>query len=435
MRHFDVAVIGGGPAGLAASLTLRRASLSVLVVERSRYSSWRAGETLPPDIVVPLTELGVWPRFEAQGHAPSSGIHSAWGAPEVVEREFFFHPHGNGWHVDRTELDGMLAAAADHAGAELVRGTRLVGLTPTPTGMRLALDGGDDAVAGTVIDATGRCGAVARSAGARWLAYDRMVGVVAVVADPCPDIEPVLMVEAVEHGWWYSAPRGDGSIVVAAMTDADLLRASRLKPAAWWRTRMEGTFHTAARLGPLRTDPPVRVRRAETARLDRAVGDGWVATGDAASAVDPLAGMGVHRALTGGIRAARAILDHRGGDRSALDDYAQGIVHTFERDLAARSTVYRQEARWPASAFWRRRQPPVVEDVVLSLDPTAAAGAAATGTLEGLLPLDDLRLLSKLCRAPAKAADVAASFRNQAGAPPDDRTLVAALQLALSATT
>ena len=49
-ESFDIAIVGGGPAGAAAALSARqlRPNLRVAIVEASSYDSWRAGETLSP---------------------------------------------------------------------------------------------------------------------------------------------------------------------------------------------------------------------------------------------------------------------------------------------------------------------------------------------------------------------------------------------------
>jgi flavin-dependent dehydrogenase len=57
----DVVVIGGGPAGTATTLTLRRYSdLRVIVLERSDYSKQRFGETVGPGLQALLTRFHRW---------------------------------------------------------------------------------------------------------------------------------------------------------------------------------------------------------------------------------------------------------------------------------------------------------------------------------------------------------------------------------------
>jgi hypothetical protein len=79
------------------------------------------------------------------------------------------------------------------------------------------------------VDATGRASALARAQRVKRLSYDRLVGMVASFSDPgsAQDEDGRTLVEAVESGWWYSARLPDSRIVVAYMTDTDLLRKAK----------------------------------------------------------------------------------------------------------------------------------------------------------------------------------------------------------------
>src|SRR5207253_8264651 len=107
-----------------------------------------------------------------------------------------------------------------------------------------------------------------------------------------------LCIEAVEEGWWYSAPQPGGDLVVALVTDADLFaRGGRAELGLRFADTLARTRHTRARVGAaVFADDVVRVVRADSGRLlgDRA--PGFRAVGDAAFASDPLAGNGVAHA-------------------------------------------------------------------------------------------------------------------------------------------
>src|SRR5215213_7602312 len=120
----DVLIIGGGPSGAAAAITLARAGLKVALVERTAYNTVRVGETLPPEICAPLVQLGVWERFMSAGHQQTPGIVSCWGSSQPQENDFIFNPYGCGWHIDRAQFDRMLAMAACECGAHLFLSTR-----------------------------------------------------------------------------------------------------------------------------------------------------------------------------------------------------------------------------------------------------------------------------------------------------------------------
>ena len=59
-RETDVVIVGGGPAGLAASIAMRRKGLQVVVADRGRPPIDKVcGEGLMPDGVAALAGLGV----------------------------------------------------------------------------------------------------------------------------------------------------------------------------------------------------------------------------------------------------------------------------------------------------------------------------------------------------------------------------------------
>ena len=357
MNRVDVLVVGGGPAGASAALTLARLGKTVLVIERSHYRDWRPGESLSPRATAALGELGVLDRFAALDPVASYGIRACWGDPRPYSIEFIFDAYGTGYQVDRPRFDAMLADACADAGATLLPGTCLVGLERRDGGWRATVSGAGRlrAVATrSLVDASGRNAVVARSVGARRRRYDRLIGVVAILdAAPASDVEATLLLEAVETGWWYSAPVAQSRIAVAYMTDTDLLGDAPLSARAF-AERLVAAPSTAARVKSLRVRA-LHVRPAVTARIDRAAGDRWLAVGDAGEAYDPLSGIGLTKALTSGQRAGRALASALDGETDALPRFAAETAASFRLYLEQRGDYYTREQRWVDSPFWRRR--------------------------------------------------------------------------------
>src|SRR4030095_4615867 len=98
---FDVARVGGGPAGSATALSLRAhaPSLSVILIEASDFDACRIGETLPPPVRTVLEHLQTWDEFCALGPREVYGTTSVWGQPVPSDNDFIFMPANTGWHV------------------------------------------------------------------------------------------------------------------------------------------------------------------------------------------------------------------------------------------------------------------------------------------------------------------------------------------------
>ncbi|MDP9194735.1 MAG: hypothetical protein M3P06_23815 [Acidobacteriota bacterium] len=348
MSDFDVAIIGGGPAGSAAALTLLRYSkLRPVILERSSYDVWRVGETLSPGVFPLLTYLGAEAVLSDRGQRRAYATSAAWGSADVVSRDFLFTGGGDAWHLDRTQFDASLAQLVEDRGGVVLRGTPLTAETM------------ENIAARYVIDATGRHAAFARTRGAHAIADDTLTGLVALF-EGGPENQTATLVEAIEDGWWYSARLPENRIVVALMTDADFVRAGHLHERESWLARLAETRPTRLRVADAQLIHGPVACPAHSQILDPVAGDAWIAAGEAAVGFDPLSSMGIGYAITSGIQAARVAANTLGGDADRGRDHAKlfasDVRKHYDAYLARRHAYYAIEKRWPESEFWMRRQ-------------------------------------------------------------------------------
>lgn len=353
---FDVAIVGGGPAGTATAISLRQHApeLSVVLIEASHYDTHRIGETLPP-LVRPLLEhLNLWKNFCNLGAREAFATSAVWGAPKPVTNEFFLAPANTGWHVERAAFDAMLACVARDRGVELLKGAAVRGVRSRDSSSTLKLSSGASVNARFIVDATGGAAIFARRLGARITSVDQLIGITRFFHGG--DKEAGVVVESFEHGWWYSAGLPNGRRIVGCITDADLARKIGLGAVEEWRRRLAATSHLGTLIEASEPDGPLIIRSTATQLLQPIGTNSWLAVGDAASRFDPLSSQGILKALRGGIFASYAIGDWlTRADNTGLQRYDRFVRQEFRSYCAVRAQYYREEQRWPESEFWARR--------------------------------------------------------------------------------
>ena len=122
----DVFVIGGGPAGLAAALAVRRTGLDVILADRAQPSIDKAcGEGLMPDALDALRRIGV--SLGGGNGVCFRGIRFLDGK---LEAEASFPNQSFGLGMRRTELHRILVERAKDVGVAALWGRKIDGLDP-----------------------------------------------------------------------------------------------------------------------------------------------------------------------------------------------------------------------------------------------------------------------------------------------------------------
>ena len=116
-----------------------------------------------------------------------------------------------------------------------------------------------------------------------------------------------LYIERTDKGWWYALPAMGGKYFAGFCIDSDELRRRQVPLKEFFFQELQRTRLLAPLLSGTAVQP-ISGRMAGMGAFSNAVGDGWLAIGDAAYAPDPLSGMGIEWAVESAHLAARALL-------------------------------------------------------------------------------------------------------------------------------
>lgn len=355
--NFDVLVIGGGPSGTAAALTLLEySSLTVAVLEKTNYTNKRIGETVSPSLLPLLRYLGLESDFLRGKHLKSYGIDAAWGTSRLLSRDFLFTFHGNGWHLDRTKFDHMMASRVLKKGGTLFTNMDILTQKQNKKWKIVAVDRNDRKhvlTADFVIDASGKNAVFARKLGANWKVLDNLVGIVGFYRQGRQKKSQQRMtMESVPDGWWYSSPLPRNRQVVVFMTDSDI--AKKIGIIDNWNVLVKKTTHIKKAIrGKLISTP--QIYPAYSHIIQKIPKRNWLPAGDVASSFDPVSSMGIGYAILSGIHAARKAYEQLTGDTISISNYMGNINENFQQYLSRRSYYYQTETRWKDEPFWQRR--------------------------------------------------------------------------------
>ena len=314
----DVAIVGAGPAGAAAAITLAHAGRSVVLLDKATFPRDKiCGDGITTGALRLLEELGVRPE-QVTSWTEVSDIHVV--SPSGHEALFPL-PRDRGQFaavMRRTDLDAAIVDQARKAGADVHEGAEVVGAVDGPDHVRLDLADGATVQADYVVAADGMWSPMRKLLGTAvpgylgdWHAFRQYFDQVGPQArDLWVWFEPDLL-----PGYAWSFPLPDGGANVGFGIQRGAKITTREMKALW--PELLARPHIAAVLGPdaVALDRhqawPIPARTGELALTAGRVL--WV--GDAAAVTDPMTGEGIGQALLTGQFAGRSIL--LGGDAPA----------------------------------------------------------------------------------------------------------------------
>jgi len=160
---YDVAIIGGGPAGSTAATLLAKAGRRVIVFERERFPRFHIGESLLPFSVQTFDRLGVREKLD-RTFLPKFGgeIMAACGTKGVkfYFKDGFRSQRDRAYQVMRSDFDKLLLDHSRENGAEVREQTEVTKLDFADDRVKIDIESSDGAkstvAARYLLDCSGR---------------------------------------------------------------------------------------------------------------------------------------------------------------------------------------------------------------------------------------------------------------------------------------
>jgi len=359
---YEVAIIGGGPAGSTAACALAQRGRRVVVLERQEFPRFHIGESLLPASNRVFQALGLEERMKGEGFVQKRGATFTTEDGGLSSHIDFAQcstvPSPRTYQVRRDRFDQLLFEHAGAAGAELRSKCHVRNVSFEADAAHLTItdaSGVESTLrAKVVIDASGQAGFLSKRLHLRVLDADlesvalhaHFEGITRPAGERAGDIR---VISLFDMGWIWLIPLSDTVTSVGIVTSrqhlvhrGDESRQELLERLLRKAPAVDSQMKNVRRLSPARFE-------VDFSYAPRAyAGDRWLLAGDAGSFLDPVFSTGVLLALESGLEAAEEI--HRA---LTVENASAAAFAGFERRQRRRFKYFRRFVRGFYNPFFR----------------------------------------------------------------------------------
>jgi len=342
-EHYDVVIIGGGPAGSISAALLNKAGLDVVVLERARFPRFVIGESLLPICNDVLQEAGLFERVNAQGYQVKTGAVFLRGN-DICEYDFsdqFTDGASWTWQVPRAEFDNVLIEGVQEQGVAVFFEH---GVTDVETGAapRVSVELPDgsakDISCRFIVDASGYGRVLPRlldlnKPSAQANRRSLFTHVTGDKRPPGPDSGRIWIVVHEHKAWLWIIPFADGRTSFGAVAPPEFYEGFPEDPEECLRAIIKSDPNAAGRLADIDVKfDPVSIE-SYSIGIKRLYGDGYCVVGNATEFLDPVFSSGVSLAMQSASRASSVIIRQLNGEsvdwQTEYSDFMSRGIDTF----------------------------------------------------------------------------------------------------------
>lgn len=315
---YDVAIIGGGPAGSTAATLLAKTGRRVIVFERDKFPRFHIGESLLPFSMGTFDRLGVREKLDAAFMPKYGGeITAACGTKgaKFYFKDGFRSQRDSAYQVTRSEFDKLLLDHSRENGAEVREETEVTKLEFADDRVKIAIEAADGKKstidARYLLDCSGRQTILGTMFNLKQT-YDHLQKFSVFAhyegVDRYPGLDGTLirMVRGLDR-WFWTIPLTETRTSVGVVMDTAAFRKAKLSPEVALEQLIAEQPLMVERMKNAERVTPVYSASDFSYRNTRLDGDRWLLAGDAAGFIDPVFSSGVFLAIMSAERAADTV--------------------------------------------------------------------------------------------------------------------------------